>query len=173
MEPTVRVAAVTDHNTVKGLDVVFDLAKDYPDILIVPGVEIATTEGDVVLLGAKELPPRPWTVENVVDFGKQTSCVSVAVHPFREFGLGGKARTSGVDAIEVLNGGSSIEANRLAHDLAREAGLPGVAGSDSHDPSQLFSAYTLVKAGMDVEEILKAIKAGLVSVSSSTKSVRF
>ena len=51
--------------------------------------------------------------------------------------------------------------------------LPGVAGSDSHKPSELFSVYTEVQAGLDVDEILKAVKKGLVKVSLAEKSIRF
>jgi len=51
--------------------------------------------------------------------------------------------------------------------------LPGVGGSDAHQPAELCSAYTDVKASMDVDEILKAIKKGLVSVQPMGKSIRF
>jgi hypothetical protein len=109
--PSIKVAAVTDHNTVDRLEIVRHLAVPHSDILICSGVEITTNQGDTVLLGAEELPPRPWTVDKIVDFAKETSCGSVVVHPFREFGLGEVAGTCGVDAIEVLNGCSSAAAN--------------------------------------------------------------
>jgi predicted metal-dependent phosphoesterase TrpH len=171
--PTVKVAAVTDHNTIQGINAVRKLAAPYPDILIILGVEIATQQGDMVLLGTEALPPKPWTVASVVDFAKKTGCVSIAVHPFREWGLGESARTSNVDAIEVLNGASSAAANKQAHDLAKELGLPGVAGSDAHRPSELFSVYNQVRASLDVDEILKAIKRGLISAFAAEKSIRF
>jgi predicted metal-dependent phosphoesterase TrpH len=163
--PVVKAAAVTDHGTVKGVQTVRTLAKPYPDLLIIPGAEITTIKGDIIVLGTEELPPKPWTVESVVDFARETACVSIAVHPFREWGLGELAGTSGVSAIEVLNGASSTSANKQAHDLARDFGLPGVAGSDSHRPSELFAAYTEVQSSLDVNEVLLAIKKGLVSTS--------
>jgi predicted metal-dependent phosphoesterase TrpH len=171
--PTIKVAAVTDHDSVKGIDTVRHLAAPFPDVLIVPGVEISTPQGDIVILGTEELPPKPWTVEGVVDFARKTACVSIAVHPFREWGLGEWARTSNVDAIEVLNGASSADANKQARNLAREFGLPGVAGSDSHKPSELFAVYTEVQASIDVDGILKAIKKGLVSAFQTEKSIHF
>jgi predicted metal-dependent phosphoesterase TrpH len=171
--PSIKVAAVTDHDSVRGIETVRALAKPYPDVLIVPGVEISTPQGDIVILGTEELPPKPWTVEAVVEFAKEKAYVSIAAHPFREWGLGEAARTSNVDAIEVLNGGSTYSANKLAHDLAMQLKLPGVAGSDSHKPSELFSVYTEVQAGMDVDEILKAVRNGLVRVSLAEKSIRF
>ena len=171
--PTIKVAAVTDHDSVKGIDTVRDLAAPFPDILIIPGVEISTPQGDIVVLGTEKLPPKPWKVESVVDFAKKNACVSIAAHPFREWGLGDVASTSNVDAIEVLNGASTASSNKQAHDLAKQLGLPGVAGSDSHKPSELFSVYNEVHAGLNVHEILKAIKRGQLSTFQTETSIRF
>jgi predicted metal-dependent phosphoesterase TrpH len=171
--PTIKVAAVTDHDSVKGIKTVRALAKPYADVLILPGVEISTPQGDIVILGTEALPPKPWTVEGVVDFARKNAYVSIAAHPFREWGLGEVARTSNVDAIEVLNGASTASANKQAHELAAELKLPGVAGSDSHKPSELFSVYNEVQAGMDVDEILKAVRKGLVKAQPTERSIRF
>jgi predicted metal-dependent phosphoesterase TrpH len=171
--PFIKVAAVTDHDTIQGISTVREYAAPYPDILIIPGVEVSLPQGDIVILGTEELPPKPWTIEGVVDFARSNNYVSVAAHPFREWGLGDLTSTSGVDAIEVLNGASTAEANKQAHELARVLGLPGVAGSDSHKPSELYSVYSEVDASLDVAEILKAIKKGAVTVWQSQKSIRF
>ncbi|MGF3523001.1 MAG: PHP domain-containing protein [Candidatus Bathyarchaeia archaeon] len=171
--PTVKVAAVTDHDSVDGVDTVRRLAKPYPDIMIIPGVEISTPQGDILILGTEVLPPKPWTVQGVVDFAKDHAYVSIAAHPFREWGLGELTTKSNVDAIEVLNGASSPQANKRAAELAKSMKLPGVAGSDSHQPSELYSVYTEIQASMDLDEILKAIKKGLVTVSQTEKSIHF
>jgi predicted metal-dependent phosphoesterase TrpH len=171
--PKVKAVAVTDHNTVRGVKTVQQLAAPYHDVLIIPGVEITTNQGDVLVLGTDVLPPTPWSVENVVDFAKDNSCVSIAAHPFRELGLGEYAKDSGVDAIEVLNGGSSAAANRLARDLAKSAGMVGVGGSDSHYPGDLFSVYNQVQAELTVDDILNAIKKGFVSAFAFESSIHF
>jgi predicted metal-dependent phosphoesterase TrpH len=169
----IKVAAVTDHDTVKGCGVTRQLASAYPDILIIPGVEISTPNGDIVILGTEEMPPQPWTAEGVVDFARGRDYVSVVVHPYREYGMGDLARNYRVDAIEVMNGCSSPSANKLAQNLARLMGLPGVAGSDAHQPSEICTVYTEIQASLDVDEILKALKKGLVTVPSIRKSIRF
>ena len=169
----IKVVAVTDHDTVKGLSETQKLAAAYPDILILPSVEISTPEGDLLILGAEETPPQPWTTDNVVDFARDNDCVSVIAHPYREYGMGDLARNYKVDAIEILNGETSQNANKLAQDLAKSMGLPGVAGSDAHQPSEVLTAYTEIQASLDVDEILKAIKKGLVSTHSTTRSIRF
>jgi hypothetical protein len=77
----IKVAAVTDHDSTRGCRVTVDLASAYPDILVIPGVEISTVEGDVVVLGTYELPPKPWTPEVVADFARSVGGVSIVAHP--------------------------------------------------------------------------------------------
>lgn len=169
----IKVAAVTDHDTVKGLSVTQQLASAYTDILIIPGVEISTPQGDIVVLGTEEMPPKPWTVERVVDFARDSGCVSVVAHPYREYGLGDLARDYKFDAIEVINGVSSPSSNKLAQDLTKLMGLPGVAGSDAHQPSELYNAFTEVQSSLDMDEILKALRKGMVAVHSVGRSIHF
>ena len=169
----IKVAAVTDHDTVKGLKNIQKLAASYSDILIIPGVEISTVEGDLLVLGTEEMPDRPWTVENVIDFARERNCISVVAHPYREYGMGDLARNYEVDAIEVFNGVSSQKANKQAWDLAKLMHLPGVGGSDAHSSSELFSAHTSIKAGLNLEEIIAALKKGLVTAHSSAGSIHF
>lgn len=169
----IKIAAVTDHDTAKGCVITRHLASAYPDVLIIPGVEISTPQGDIMVLGTDEMPSKPWTVEGVVDFARDRGCVSVVAHPYREYGLGDLAMNYNFDAVEVLNGVSSLSDNKLAQDLAKSMSLPGVAGSDAHQPSELYSVYTEVQASLDIDEILKALKKGLVAVHSIGKSIHF
>lgn len=171
--PFIKAVAITDHNTVQGYYKVRELASAYKDILIIPGVEVSTVEGDLIILGVVELPPRPWTVENVIDFAREGDGLIVVPHPYRAYGLGDSARNHDVDAIEVLNGLTSHVYNKMAEKLAKTMNMPGVAGSDAHTPDQLWTAYTEVQASQDVNDILKAIKKGLVRVASTGKPTRF
>jgi predicted metal-dependent phosphoesterase TrpH len=170
---SIKVAAVTDHNTISGHEEIRKLAAAYPDILIIPGVEISTAEGDILLLGAEETPPQPWNTQNVVNFAKDNNYVSVVAHPYREYGMGDTARKYKVDAIEVINGESTPHENKVAYELAKSMQLPGVAGSDAHSPSEPLTVYTEIQAGLNIDEILKAIKKGLVSAHSTVRSIHF
>lgn len=169
----VKVAAVTDHDSVRGCRATIELASAYSDILIIPGVEISTQEGDLLVLGTYELPPKPWTPENVVDFSNSAGGVCIVAHPFREYGMGERSRNYKVDAIEVQNGGSSKEANNQAREFARSLGLPGTGGSDAHQTSELFSVYTKVDASLDLDSVLKAVKKGSVSPQVNSGSIHF
>lgn len=175
--PFIKVAAVTDHDSVRANKPTIELAKAYPDILIIPGCEISTKDGetpigDMLVLGTYELPPKPWTPENVADYAKSIDAVSIVAHPFRTYGMGEYARNLKVDAIEVLNGGTSKDGNAKAKEFAKELGLPGTAGSDAHQVSELFAVCSQVEAAMNVDSVLAAIKKGKVS-AHLPETVRF
>lgn len=171
--PTIKAVAITDHDTVRGYQKVHKLASPYQDILIIPGIEVSAAGGDIIILGVAEPPPKPWIPENVIDFAKENDGVAVAAHPYRAPGLGDSARNYDFDAIEVLNGISAPHVNKMAKNLAKAMGLPGVAGSDAHRPDEMWTVYTEVEASSDVHEILEAIKKGLVRVASTRKSIHF
>jgi predicted metal-dependent phosphoesterase TrpH len=172
----IKVAAVTDHDSVRANKPTIELAKAYPDVLIIPGCEISTIEngvptGDMLVLGTFELPPKPWTPEAIADFAKSIGGVSIVAHPFRTYGMGERARSLKVDAIEVLNGGTSREGNAKAKEFAKEVGLPGTAGSDAHQVSELFAVCNQVEASMNVDSVLSALKKGLVTARLPTPSL--
>ncbi len=171
--PFIKAVAVTDHNTVRGYYKVRELASVYEDILIIPGVEVSTVNGDLLLLGVAEVPLQPWTVESVIDFARSRGGLVIAAHPYRAFGLGDSAKNYSIDAVEVLNGGCPRQLNILAEKLAKMTGLPGVAGSDAHRKEELWTVYSEIQASTDLEDILKAIKRGLVRVSYTEKSIHF
>lgn len=171
--PSIKAIAITDHNTLEGYRKTAELAKAYPDILIIPGVEISAEEGEVILLGINRLPPEPWPVRNVIAYSKKENALAIAVHPYRGFGLGNLAAKFDLDAIETLNGITSPHQNKKAEELARERGLPGVAGSDSHFYYDPWNVYTEIQASLDVDEILEAIRMGNVRASLVGKSIDF
>ncbi|MCL2172487.1 MAG: CehA/McbA family metallohydrolase [Candidatus Bathyarchaeota archaeon] len=159
----VKVAAITDHDSTRACKATITLAAAYPDILIIPGVEITTTAGDMLILGTEELPPKPWTPQNVADYAKTIGAVSIIAHPYRLYGMGDTAKTLKIDAIEILNGNSSTTANQQAKQLAQELKLPGTAGSDAHQTSELFTVYNKIQADLNIDSILHAIKKGQIT----------
>ncbi len=171
--PFIKAAAITDHNTLSGYFKVRELASPYPDVLIIPGIEVGAIGGDVIILGVEEEPRRPWSVADLIDFADERNGVVIAAHPYREPGLGDTAREYDLDAIEVLNGISEPSANREAEELAKTMGLPGVAGSDAHQEGQLWSAYTELQASLSVDAVVQAVKRGRVQVGLSRESIHF
>jgi len=68
---------------------------------------------------------------------------------------------------------TSANDNKLAEDLRETIYQPGVAGTDAHEPSELWSVYTEIQAPLDTARILEAVKKGLVKVSLAERSIRF
>jgi len=165
--PVIKGVAVTDHNTVDGCKQVQKLAKAYSDLLVIPGVEVLTQQGDLILLGVEEKPAVMQPLETVVDFAKQRAAVIVIPHPYRVSGIGDAAETIAADAVEIVNPWASPEQNKLAEQLAKARGLPGVAGSDAHEPKSLWTAFTEVDAEPNVADVLKAIRNGYVRAVSA------
>jgi len=165
--PIIKGVAVTDHNTVEGCKQVRKLAAAYHDLLIIPGVEVTTREGDLILLGIEEKPAAMLPLESVVDFAKERAALIVIPHPYRVSGIGDAAEKIAADAVETMNPWASPEQNKLAEQLAKARGLPGVAGSDAHKPDELWVAFTEVDSEPDVADVLKAIRNGRVKAVSA------
>lgn len=160
----IKGVAVTDHHTLEGYFHVQRFASAYEDLVIVPGVEVTTMLGDVIVLGVKEKPAHWSTLEPLIDFARQRNGVIVIPHPYRERGIGNAAQKipEELGAVEVLNPDSTAEENNMADMLAKTVNMPRVAGSDAHHIQQLWKAYTQIDADATVESILKAIRSGRV-----------
>jgi predicted metal-dependent phosphoesterase TrpH len=158
--PTLNAIAITDHNTTKGYLETREYAKAYPDILIIPGVEISAEEGEIIVLGLTELLPRPWKAQDIIDHAKANGYLTVAPHPYRGLGLKDLAKELNVDAIETLNGITESKLNRQAQQVANARKLPCTAGSDAHFDDDAWNVQTEIHAQLDVDAILKAIRIG-------------
>jgi len=151
--------AITDHDSVKGA---LKLAKKR-DFLIIPGIEVSTKRGHVLALNVTTpIPPKlsPFeTIQTIHDVGG----IAVAAHPTTVY-KGGLRRQilSNFDAIEVINSSTFpfFLSTYLSQRLAVRLNLPQTAGSDSHYPSDIGTAYTLVDADSEVDEVMHAIKRG-------------
>jgi predicted metal-dependent phosphoesterase TrpH len=103
------------------------------------------------------------TADETVDQIHEAGGIAIACHPFALFkGSIGKYTSAKFDAIETINA-SAFPFNRAtqrAHQLAERLKLPEVAGTDAHYAPVIGQAYTLIDSQVDVETIVKAIKAG-------------
>ena len=81
---SIKVIAVTDHNTMEGYFKVKELASVYKDILVIPGIEVGTPVGDLIVLGIEEKPPNPLDIKDILSFAKTRGGVIIVPHPYRE-----------------------------------------------------------------------------------------
>lgn len=158
----VKGVAITDHNTLDGYFHVSKLANAYEDVVVLPGIEVSTEKGDIIILGVEEKPKIPTTLNSVLDFAKTMDGVIVIPHPYRSLGIGDLAMNIEAHAVEVLNPTATSEENTMAQNLARTRKLPGVAGTDAHHPEELWTTFTEIDSQPDRESVLNTLKKGAV-----------
>lgn len=153
--------AITDHDRIDGA---LKLAKTVTDLLILPGIEVSSLEGHIVGLNIQEVVPKNLTAEETIDRIHSLGGLAIACHPKALFkaSLGWKTNKN-FDAIEVVNASAFPfkRSTQQALEIANRLGIPRVAGSDAHYAPEIGSAYTLVDAELDCEEVVKAIRRGL------------
>ncbi|MEB3757868.1 MAG: PHP domain-containing protein [Desulfurococcales archaeon] len=159
--------AVTDHNTFRGAVLAQRAVKlrGLEKPVVIPGNEVRTTKGDVLVLCEKPLSKikkDPWDLRDLAD---ENNCVMIAAHPYSiiEPAVGDFIREAPelFDAIEVWNATNLPFLNSKAARVARELGKPGTAGSDAHVKEEIGSAYTLVYTDEgSVESFLEAVRKG-------------
>ncbi len=156
------VIAITDHDTVEGSRAA--LAKK-SKVIVIPGVEISTLQGHLIVLGTLEPIPPGLDVLETIRIAHGLEGVVILPHPFHMWRHGVavqyRAAMPAVDAIETFNSRYIVgTANKKAARIARILGKPSVGGSDAHNARYIGFGRTYVSAKPDPESILEAIRDG-------------
>ncbi|HEV2520339.1 MAG TPA: CehA/McbA family metallohydrolase [Thermoplasmata archaeon] len=155
--------ALTDHNTIEGHAALREIAARYPNYRFIPGVEVSTAEGHLLVYGTSELPPIRRPLEETLDWTRARGLVTSLAHPLRlAHGVGPTiAARAAVSAIETMNGHNREVPNARAALLASRRGLGETGGSDAHARRELGRAYTEVRDDVaDLDELLREIAEG-------------
>jgi predicted metal-dependent phosphoesterase TrpH len=158
--------AITDHDSLRGS---LEFASELPDLLIVPGSEIRSAEGEIIgLFLSEEVPPGLTAPETMRRIHQQGGVV-VVPHPFDIVKLKRmRARRleelkEEIDAMEALNGKPRWWfANRSALRFAQEHQLPVTAGSDAHKAGHVGLLYTDMEEFTSPEEFLESLRGASV-----------
>jgi predicted metal-dependent phosphoesterase TrpH len=148
--------AITDHDRIDGA---LKIAEE-TDFMIIPGIEISSSDGHVIGLNVQEQIPRGLSADETVDRIHDAGGIAVACHPVTFFkGSLGKHVTSKFDAVEVINSSAfpfrySVKNSQK---IASRLGVAQVAGSDAHYGPEIGYAYTIVDAELDIGNIIEAI----------------
>ena len=101
--------AVTDHDTMDVLDGVDEFRRLAPDLLIIPGQEISTRQGDVLGLFLEKAVASHPQAEVVVNRIRSQGGLAILAHPFKwPHVLRSEAELSLFDGIEVFNARNNI-----------------------------------------------------------------
>jgi len=104
------------------------------------GVESFTLWGDITAWGIDSCPDTRIPAQDFIDQAGEAGGFCVSCHPFRNNNRGleeNLRKVRGLHGVEVLNGSTSIEANRLAMRYCRELGLKPIGASDAHVEEQI------------------------------------
>lgn len=131
-------------------------------VQFIPGVEISTTAGHVLIIGPNP-PSRPLsgnvTPEAVVSLAHERGCAAIIAHPFRRSRV--RKSYAKFDAVEI-NGKHPTRIDRV-REVAETLELPIVGGSDAHFPFEVGSAYTRVDVPhLTADAVVSAIREGRV-----------
>lgn len=180
--------ALTDHNEIKGSVKAFQFREvKNKEILIVPGMEVSSSEGPHLLIYfyymsdltdffekviKNKRNKNPYTaiklsMQEIIDKSGEYSCLKSAAHPFNlahlNFEYFIKKQSSpeimkGIDAVEVISSLCLRKMNNKAVGFCDEYKKAITAGSDAHSISDVGKAITCSKSD-SVENFLDSIKA--------------
>jgi len=138
IERGVDCICITDHEEIKGAIEAIKYGFD-KNILVVPGIEVMSTSGDILGINIKKLIPKGLSAEKTVKEIRKQGGIAVIPHPFRPFlmgFLGGEKKLKDIrpDAIESFNASDFFMcANNKAYKFSQENNLSFTAGSDAHN----------------------------------------
>ena len=148
-----------------------DLADDY-GITILKGAEVETEYGHVLVYGVNEALYDEFDfstiglkLETVIEKCNAHGAVAAPCHPGRpRVGMSAHLETfgvpKGVRIVEVFNGGSRGDEDKIAAQMAEELGYIGIGGSDSHIVSHIGRCATEFTNPIHSEaELVEALKA--------------
>ena len=154
--------AICDHNTVEGSICAIERAREMNiPLIVLPGIEISTNEGHLIVLGIRENIPSNLPYIETIRIAREKGGVVIAAHPFkiRSIGFGAKE----ADAIETFNSRCLFGENTEAKEMAKALGKPEVGGSDSHMLVTIGLGFTDIDTELNERSVLCAIREGKTS----------
>lgn len=166
--------AITDHDTVDGAKKAVAMTSR---VLVIPGIEVSTKQGHLIVLGVTEMIPAGLDVADTIAMARQIGAVLILPHPYHVWRHGVARKQRGgmflVDAVEAFNSRYIVgSANRKAARIAQRLGKPCVGGSDAHHARFVGYGRTFIDAEPSVAAILEAIRAGRVSCGGRKTPLR-
>lgn len=167
--------AITDHNTFLGSIEAQRLSNKY-GVVVIPGMEISTTEGEILAYGIKEkIPFRISPKEAIKKIHNQGGLVAVPhpflkPHPKKDFAAINEnlILNLDIDAIEVFSPIMGIQEYWL--DFAHKNNLAEIGSSDAHMNTMIGSVWTeFPDECKTANDFLEAIKSKKTKVGGIEK----
>ncbi len=159
--------AITDHNTTAGAKYALEICgRVAPGLLVIPGEEISTRSGHLIVLGITSDIVRGMSVSDTIKAGHELGGTVIVPHPYNTL-RHGISIPKGADAVEAYNSRFIFGIhNHIAKTRSKGLGLPTVAGSDAHTATLVGTAVTIVDVeDKSVPAVLQAIREGKTRAS--------
>lgn len=162
---------ITDHGETRGAEEAIKILTNN-SILIIPGIEIKSREGDILGLNIKKIIPNGLSAKETIEIIVKEGGLPVIAHPFDPiFHFRGIEKfkdflkEKGV-AIEAWNASIFLDSsNKKAIKFAEELNLPVVVGSDSHSANFIGKAYLEIPGdNLSTERVIEEIKKKNIKV---------
>ena len=163
---------LTEHDWFRDKEELDSLSQEQ-NFPIIPGVEMNTEEGHLLVFGLEKYVFGMHRAEYLRRMVDEVGGVMILAHPYRRqlhsdddidqaveqccqkpiFRL--------IDAIEMLNGRGSPRQNQFAQKLCQRLNIKGIGGSDAHSLADLPSYATRFERNIgNVKDLITEIKAG-------------
>ena len=159
--------AVCDH------DRTLEALPEFPDFVLIPGIEVSTEYGHLLGLFVRE-PVETRVFAQAVERIHAQGGLAVLAHPFERSRDAGRIEPIAalLDGVEVWNSRAERkipDANTRAEAFARAHGLRRFAGSDAHVPEEIGHGVTTVQSEALT---LPAVKAALLTGETAISGCR-
>jgi len=168
---------LTDHDRFWEPDDIVALSKKH-DYLVIPGCEVSTEEGHLLVYGLKEYIFGMHRAQYVKDLVEEAGGAIVVAHPYRRkytkvahtspqafYEMLDRACSSDVfslaDGVEVFNGRGSKEENAFSAEVAKRFDLDGTGASDAHKIEDIGTFATEFEGKIrNLDDFIAELKAG-------------
>ena len=168
---------LTDHDRFWEPDDIVALSKKH-DYLVIPGCEVSTEEGHLLVYGLKEYIFGMHRAQYVKDLVEEAGGAIVVAHPYRRkytkvahtspqafCEMLDRACSSDVfslaDGVEVFNGRGSKEENAFSAEVAKRFDMGGTGASDAHKIEDIGTFATEFECKIrNLEDFIAELKAG-------------
>lgn len=160
IEKGIDCLAITDHDEVEGANEAIEYARNKP-ILIIPGIEVKSRDGDILGLNIRKPIPKNLSAEQTIEKIKEQGGLAIIAHPFGDWHPFERDLTDlidKIDGIEIMNASVFI-GNKKAQEFVKKHDLVFTAGSDAHCPKFIGRMYLEIPGkNLSIEQVLEAIR---------------
>ncbi len=151
---------LTEHDVLWPLDRAAILSEQI-GIVVLPGVEVTTELGHVLVYGLTEHFPRITDARRLRAYCDERHALMFLAHPARDPGLRVPRDAMQLfDGVEGLNGCDGPLQNQSASSRGRARPLPPIGGSDSHALHEVASAATDFDAEIkSLDDLMAALRS--------------